>query len=156
MKRAIPLLLALAACGRAYEFSGPAPAGALRCTLEHGLAAGYELVEGGVDAAFLRLAQRLPPAPGEARVIEPQPDLGDVVLRDAAPHPVENQIVVVEQRGRLTLTVLGLTDRGVRVGPGSNAEDQARTMLALCTASPPVFPDATGQQTVPLPGIGPG
>jgi len=138
------LLLVLGGCGRTSDFSGPAPAGALRCALEHGLSAGYEVIEGREEDRFLRLAQRLPGPPAEERVVERTPGLGDVVLRNPADIPVENQIEVREAAGRLHITVLGINHAGVRVGPGSNAEDQARTILALCTANPPVPPATAG------------
>jgi hypothetical protein len=142
MKRTFVVLLVLAGCGRSADFSGPAPAGALRCSLEHGLAAGYVLVEGGVERGFLRLAQPLAPPPAEDGMLrpEPEPQLGDAVLREQLRPLAQNQILIAEERGRLTFRILGVADAGVDAGPGSNAEDQARTMLALCTASPPLFP----------------
>ena len=140
-------------CRPAGTFSGPAPAGALQCAHDHGLAAGYDLVEGGVSERFLRLSQRLPLPPGDAATARTEPQVGDVIIRDATAIPVENQILVEESRGRLTLTVIGLNNAGTRTGAGSNAEDQARTILALCTVSPPVAPG--GQQTPPEPGTGP-
>jgi hypothetical protein len=151
MRRMLAVLLLFTGCGRAGDFSGPAPEGGMRCALEHGLAAGYELIEGSPEEGFLRLTQRLPPSPGEARAVQPEPNLGDVVLREAARRPVENQILVSEERGRLNLTLLGISDEGVRVDAGSNAEDLARSILALCTTTPPVFPAATGQQVPPNP-----
>lgn len=155
-KGVVPLaLVLLAGCGRSADFSGPAPAGALRCAVEHGLAAGYEVTEGTVEGRSVRLAQRLGPPPAEARAPRAQPELGDVVLRNEEERPVENQLAVAESGGRLTVNVIGLTDEGVRVGPGSNALDQAQSIIALCTTSPPVFPDGSSGQTEPQPGRGP-
>jgi len=141
-------LLALAACGRTADFSGPAPAGAMQCVLEHAIVAGYVSVEGGVDRGFLRLAQALPEASQRDRP-EPDPDLGDVVLRDLRQIPVENQLEIREERGMLRVSVIGLTDEGVRVVPGGNADDHARTILALCTATPPLPPESADEQTPP-------
>jgi hypothetical protein len=154
MNRAVVVGLFLAGCGRAADFSGPAPAGALECALAHGRAAGYELIEGNPQRNMIRLAQRLPPAPAEDRRLRPEPSLGDAVLVDGGRHPVENQIVARVSRGQLQLTLIGAADGGARDGAGSNAEDQARTMLALCTSSPPVLP-ATGAQVPPVQGPDP-
>jgi hypothetical protein len=144
----LPLALVLGACGRTADFSGPAPAGAMQCALEHAIAAGYERIEGSVEQGFLRMSQRLPQAPADA-LPEPDPALGDVVLRGATALPVENQLEIRQERGILRLTVLGVNDPGARTGVGSNAEDQARTILALCTSDPPTLPESTGEQTPP-------
>jgi hypothetical protein len=144
-------LLALAACGRTADFSGPAPAGAMQCALEHAIVAGYVSVEGGVDRGFLRLAQAIPEASQRDRP-EPDPDLGDVVLRAPRQIPVENQLEIREEREMLRISVIGLPDEGVRVGPGGNAEDHARTILAHCTATPPLPPESVDEQTPP--GVG--
>lgn len=134
----------LTACGPTFNYAGPAPPGALNCALEHGRAAGYELIEGAVDADFIRLVQPIPPPPAEGlRPDDPVPRAVDL------DRPVENQMLIAIEDDRLTLTVLGVTDAGVRVGPGSNAEDQARTILALCTSSPPVFPSPDASRTLP-------
>jgi hypothetical protein len=149
----VPVLLVLAGCGRTADFSGPAPAGAMQCALEHAIAAGYERIEGSVETGFLRMSQRLPQSPADV-LPEPQPDLGRAVLRDPTALPVENHLEIRQERGTLRITVLGLNNEGARTEAGTNAEDQARTMIALCTSDPPTPPVSADEQT-PLDALPP-
>lgn len=130
----------LGGCGREADFSGPAPAGALECALAHARAAGYDTAAGSIDDGFLRLTQRVPAGPATPPP-EPRPDLGDVVLSPSEEDRVENELIVEVVRGRLHIGVLGVAETGAEVAAGSSAQDHARTILALCTTSPPVFPD---------------
>jgi hypothetical protein len=136
----VGLVVAAAGCGRAYDFSGPAPPGALRCSLAHATGAGYELIEGEAGGTELRLVQPIPPPPADEFPPLPQ---APIARRSDIDRPVENQLIIRVEDGRLRLSVIGVTDAGVRVGPGSNAEDQARTILAFCSSAPPVFPDGS-------------
>lgn len=131
----------LSACGRPAQLSGPAPAGALSCALAHGQAAGYQVVAGSVENDFLRLVQRIPPPPAAAATADPPPDLGDVVIGEPGPDLIENELLIEESRGRINITVLGIGETGYPMGAASTAEDQARTILALCTKEPPVLPN---------------
>jgi len=146
------LVLGLSGCGRPADFVGPAPAGALECSLAYAESAGYELVNGGVEHGFLRLVQRVNPEPPNPGPREPRPALDDLIpdLREPLP---ENDLLVQVDDGRLRLTVVRSAGRGTLepngpadpdapVPAGSSAEDQARTMLAMCTSTPPVFPPA--------------
>ena len=137
----LALLLFSSACGRPAQLSGPAPAGALSCARAHGEAAGYEVVAGSVENDFLRLVQRIPPPPAEGATAEPPPDLGDVVIADPGPDLIENELLIEQARGRINITVLGISETGIPMGAASSAEEQARTILALCTTAPPVLPE---------------
>lgn len=137
----IALLFFSSGCGRPAQLSGPAPAGALSCALAHGEAAGYQVIAGSLEDEFLRLVQRIPPSPGDAATAEPPPDLGDVVFADQGPDRLENELLIEQAGGRINITVLGISELDPPMGAASTAEDQARTILALCTAEPPVLPN---------------
>lgn len=137
----LALVVLLSACGRPAQLSGPAPAGALSCALAHGEAAGYQVVAGNVESDFIRLVQRIPPPPADAATARPPPDLGDVVIADPGPDLVENELLIEESRGRINITVLGIGETGTPMAAASTAEEQARTILALCTTEPQVLPN---------------
>jgi hypothetical protein len=133
------LLLTVAGCGRAADFEGPAPEGALQCTLAYAEDAGYQLVEGGVEEGFLRLVQRVNPEPTNPTPAQPAPALQDPTP-ERGERLTENELLVQVTDGRLHLSVVGAADVDTPTLSGSTATDQARTMLAMCTSSPPVFP----------------
>jgi hypothetical protein len=134
-------MLVLVGCGRSYDLRGPAPAGALECVRAHSELAGYEVVEGGVGAQSLTLVQPIEPR---------MPD--ELVPAAAAPRPLartltppaENRLVVRVVGSQLRLIVTGISTEGAEVPAASGAEAHARTILALCTSSPPVLPGPVG------------
>ncbi|MQA90646.1 MAG: hypothetical protein GEU90_10485 [Gemmatimonas sp.] len=154
MKQKLPLLLMFllaTGCGRPASLEGPAPEGALDCALAYADIAGYQLVDGGSEDGFLRLIQRIEADPADARPVRAQPDPADqptierVIIQ-------QNELLVQVDRDRVLFTVI----REVDLPPerGSSATDQARTMLEMCTISPPTFPE-TQDVTNPPPAGAP-
>jgi hypothetical protein len=145
------VLVILTGCGRPADLEGPAPAWVLACSLAYAVDAGYQLVDGGADEGFVRVIQRVAPQPEDARPTRPQPTLSDVANLEPAEIVAENELLIEVDGGRTHFMVLGNVEPETSALSGSSAIEQARTMLAMCTTSPPVFPGGGDPQTIPPP-----
>lgn len=133
--RAVVIALALGACGRTGELSVAAPAGSLQCALEEAEQMGYERITGRAERGAARVAQRLEEEPAE--VADPQDLLGlDEIRPELRNRPIENQLLIREEGGRLRIAVLGVNREGREIRGGADAEDHARMILVQCSAPP--------------------
>jgi hypothetical protein len=144
--RILPLLSGLvltAGCGQQSDLEGPAPAGVLDCSLAYALDAGYQLVDGGADDGFLRLAQRIEPQLPDSRTTRPDPSLGDAATVESADMAAENEILVRVDGDRTRFTIVENVRTEASALTGSTAMDQALTMRDMCTSIPPTPPPPT-------------
>lgn len=144
MKYPLTAMFLLAACSRAFDYAGPAPAGALECALARSTLAGYELIEGSPGEGWIRLRQPLPPAPAES--LPPAPET--VMNRPGTlAEPIENSLFVRVEEDRFLITVLGITEGGEEIDAGQDADAHARTILTMCTSDPPTMPSMDTTRT---------
>jgi hypothetical protein len=143
----VPLLVGslvlTAGCGQQSDLEGPAPAGVLDCSLAYALDAGYELVDGGADDGFLRLAQRIEPQLADSRTTRSDPPPGDVPGVEPAEIVAENEILVRVDGGRTHFTVVENVRTRTSALTGSTAMEQALTMRDMCTSTPPTPPSTS-------------
>lgn len=126
------LLLALPACSpaRAVVFESPAPEGALDCALRTAVQMGFNPLDGGRDAGFIRLARPTEYTAGEAAQ-ELTARMMSAGMMGSNRQIVEH-VTLTGADGILRVQVIGVDEAGELMDPIGASRERARQILDAC------------------------